>query len=126
MLQLLGVNIPTYTFSNFSYNGSSFEATWSLPTAIGVDRLMLSLNGEAAPPGSGSGPNIAADPFNIDFAVLPGDVNGDGLVSASDLIAVRNDIMTGTYSIWADVDGNGVVDLTDYSNVRRRSGLRLP
>ena len=41
-------------------------------------------------------------------------------------VAVRNQIQSGTYLIWADVDGNGVVDFTDYMNVRKRIGTRLP
>jgi hypothetical protein len=126
MLQLLGVNDPKYSFSGFNYNSSTFDATWNLPSAIGVDRLMLSLSGEAAAPVSGSGPNIGADPFGDSFAVLPGDVNGDGVVSTSDMVLVRNDIQSGTYSIWADVDGSGVVDITDFQNVRKRLGTHLP
>jgi hypothetical protein len=42
-----------------------------LPAAIGVDHLALSLSGEAAPPVSGAGSNIAADPSGDSFAVLP-------------------------------------------------------
>ena len=84
------------------------------------------LSGAAAPPASGSGPNIAADPFGNAFAVLPGDVDGNGAVNTNDLLAVRNQIKEGTYLIWADVDGSGVVDLTDYMNVRKRIGTRLP
>jgi hypothetical protein len=126
MLQLLGVNVPNYSFSGFSYNPATFDATWSLPTAIGVDRLMLSLSGEQAPPVSGSGPNIGADPFSNNFSVLPGDVDGDGVVSASDMVIERNEIISGGYLIWADVDGNGVVDLTDFTNVRKRLGSHLP
>jgi len=126
MLQLLGVNVAKYSLSGFSYNSSTFDATWTLPTAIGVDRLMLSLNGEAAPPVTGTGPNIAADPFSDNFAVLPGDVNGDGVVSASDMVVVRNDVLLGTYSIWADLDGSGTVNLRDLLSVRNRLGTRLP
>ena len=45
-----------------------------MPSAIGVDRLTLDLGGVVAPPGSGTGPNIAADPLSAGFAVLPGSV----------------------------------------------------
>jgi hypothetical protein len=44
----------------------------------------------------------------------------------SDVIIVRNDILSGTYSVWADVDGSGTVDLTDFRNVRKRIGSHLP
>ena len=122
MLQLLGVKVPNYVFTRFSYSSTTFDATWSLPSAIGIDRLMLNLSGEAAPPASGLGANIGADPFSNKFAVLPGDVNGDGVVSAKDLASVQNDIRTHKYVIWADVDGNGVVNQTDYNDVKKRLG----
>ena len=77
MLQLVGVHLPNYSFSGFTYNSSNFDATWTLPSAIGVDRLMLSLDEETASSNSGIGPDIGADPFSDNFAVLPGDVNGD-------------------------------------------------
>jgi len=126
MLQLLGVNVPHYRFSSFRYNSNTFDATWTLPSAVGIDRLLLKLSGEAAPPVSGSGPNIPADPFSDNFAVLPGNVNGGGVVTVADANTVKNDILNHIYSIWADVDGNGVVDQTDYINVRKRIGTRLP
>jgi hypothetical protein len=87
---------------------------------------MLSLSGEAAPPVSGTGSNIGADPFNNNFAVLPGDVNGDGSVNSTDAVLVRNEIAAGGYSIWMDVDGSGTVDMTDLTNVRKRIGTKLP
>jgi hypothetical protein len=68
----------------------------------------------------------ARAPFASRFAVLPGDVSGDGVVSADDLILVRDQILAGTYLNWADVDGDGVVDLTDYTSIRKRIGSRLP
>jgi hypothetical protein len=126
MLQLLGMNVPHYSFSGFTYNPANFKATWTLPSAIGVDRLMLSLDGETAPPVSGSGPDIGADPFSDSFAVLPGDVSGDGVVASNDAVLVRNQILAGTYNIWDDVNGDGVVDLTDYNEVRKRIGGHLP
>lgn len=126
MLQLLGINVPNYTFSNFSYNASTYDATWTLTAAIGIDRLTLNLNGVTAVPNSGSGPNIGADPFTNSFAVLPGDVNGDGVVSSNDMVLVRNQILLGTYNIWDDVNGDGVIDITDYNDVRSRLGTHLP
>jgi hypothetical protein len=53
-------------------------------------------------------------------------VSGDDVVPARDVVIVRNQILAGTYPIWADVDGNGVVDLTDDKNVHKRVGSHLP
>ena len=47
-------------------------------------------------------------------------------MNTNDVLAVRNQIDTGTYLIWTDVDGSGSVDLTDYMNVRKRIGTHLP
>jgi hypothetical protein len=126
MLQLLGINVKRYSFNHFGYNSKTFDATWTLPSAIGVDRLMLNLTGETAKPASGSGPNIAADAFGNSFAVLPGDVNGVGVVTMADLNTVANDMRNHKYSIWADVDANGVVNQIDYNNVKKRLGNKLP
>jgi hypothetical protein len=126
MLKLLGVNVPTYSFNGFSYNSTTFDATWSLSSAVGIDRLSLSLDGEAAPPVAGTGPNIGADPFSHNFAVLPGDVSGDGVVAANDMVLVRNQILAHTYLVWDDIDGSGVVDINDLNGVRKRVGTQLP
>ena len=125
MLSLTGVKIPSYSPSNFSYSGTSFDAVWTFPSAFGVDRLALALNGVAAPPNSGTGQNIAADPFATRFAVLPGDVDGDGVVSAADAVTVRNAIGS-LSSLFDDVNGDGVIDINDVNEVRKRIGLRLP
>jgi len=126
MLQLLGVNVPHYSFRSFGYNARTFDATWTLPSPIGIDRLIMSLSGEAAPPVVGSGPKIGANPFSANFAVLPGNVNGGGTVTNADAQTVLNDIHNHIYSIWADVDGNGVVNQVDYNNVKKRIGTHLP
>jgi hypothetical protein len=125
MLSVSGVNVKNYAFSSFGYDSNTFEATWTLSSAIAIDRLMLSLSGEAAPPVSGSGPNIAANPFNDGFAVLPGDVDGDRVVSKADLAIVNKDMKRHKYSIWADVNGDGVVNMKDYNAVKKRLGTRL-
>jgi hypothetical protein len=126
--QLLGINVPNYAISAPSYDPSTFTATWTLPAALGADRLTLNITGVTAPPVNGTGPNIVADPYSAAFAVLPGDVDGDGAVTIADAIDVRDDIQAfgGQYLIWADVDGSGIIDLTDLTAVRNRIGSVLP
>jgi hypothetical protein len=126
MLQLLGINVPRYSFRHFSYNAKTFDATWTLPSAIGIDRLMLKLSGESAKPTTGTGAVIPAAAVSDSFAVLPGNVNGGTVVTKADLNTVASDMRSHSYSIWADVDGNAVVNQTDYNNVKKRIGTRLP
>ncbi len=119
-LALTGVNIPTYGLSGISYDPSTNDATWTLPSALGVDRLMMALAGETFAGDS----TIAVNPFAVKFAVLPGDVDGDGVVSAADGVVARNAIGA-SYSVWHDVDGDGIIGVIDFNEVRKRIGLRL-
>ena len=62
--------------------------------------------------------------------VLPGDVNDDLAVNTLDTAAVKNYYTSGTIPTsgvaFLDVDGNGVVDVTDYNLVLGRVGKKLP
>ena len=67
--------------------------------------------------------------FNRRLDVLPGDVNDDGVVNAQDLVLIRNAIQnTGDPLMigWVDLDGNGVVDIKDFTAARSKLGSRLP
>jgi hypothetical protein len=116
-LSLGGVNVPSYGFNGLRYNPTTNEATWGLPSALGVDRLMLSLNGATFAGDS----SIAVNPLAVKFAVLPGDIDGDGAVSAADGVLARNRIGA-SYSVWFDGDGDGVIDINDFNDVRKRIG----
>src|SRR5262249_51847668 len=87
-LTLSGVNVASYGFSGLSYDPNMNDATWTLPSALGVDRLMMALDGATF----AADPTIGVNPFGANFAVLPGDVNGDGVVNASDVVLIRNQI----------------------------------
>jgi hypothetical protein len=127
-LSLTGVNIPSYSLGQFTYNASTHDATWNLPTALGVDRLMMALDNVTATPQAGTGPNIALGHVSNGFSVLPGDVDGDGVVSSQDAVLVRNMFLGfggGVVTIFGDLDGSVVVDVNDYNAVRRRVGTKL-
>jgi len=124
-LALTGIDVPTYRFSRLSYNSKTDDATWTLPSALGIDNLMLALDGETF----AAHPPIAVSPLAMKFAVLPGDVNGDGVVNLADAILIRNEIQgTGDPRMigWADVNGDGVDDFNDFIAVCFRVGTRLP
>ena len=114
-LLLTGVNVPSYnvTGGTFSYNSTTFTATWTLPQSIGADKLMLALNADGSDPihdaagnhldgewtnptsttsTSGSvypsGNGTAGGNFDFRFNVLPGDANQDSVVDVTDLGSV--------------------------------------
>ncbi len=65
--------------------------------------------------------------FNRSFRVLYGDANGDGVVNSLDMAVVATNTTTpNSLFLFADVTGNGVVDLNDYREVRKRIGRSLP
>src|SRR5262249_25121028 len=106
-----------YTFSNASYDTARHAETWTLPSAIGIDRLMLSLDETIAAAVDRSITISGKQSFK--FAVLPGDFDGDGVVTSADLAGVRNQMPAylapgATSQVWGDLDGNGLYDTTDY------------
>jgi len=143
-LSLLGVNVPTYTFTDFSYDSGTFTATWTLANPIDVDKLLIvlsdtiqdqagsSLDGEWTDGSSmyPSGDGVAGGAFQFRFNVLPADVNQDATVLGNDVILTRNAQFTfpgdGGYSIFYDVDGSGSILGNDVINVRNHQFTSLP
>jgi hypothetical protein len=84
---------------------------------------------------AGSGPNALVDAagtplgggsgFSQNLKVLWGDFNDDGFVSAADLVSVNNATIA-TYNVFADINGDGVVNIDDVQMVRTRIGTLLP
>jgi hypothetical protein len=60
----------------------------------------------------------------LQFQVLTGDANGDGVVTISDAVLVNN--ARSPYNVFADVNGDGVVNVTDVNLVRANLGKKLP
>jgi hypothetical protein len=123
-LSLTGVNRASYNLSRVSYDSPTHNATWTLPSALGVDRFLMALDGATF----ADDHTISVSPFNMSFAVLPGDINGDGAVNSQDMVLARNAIQgTGDPSMigWADIDGDGVPNVNDLSFVRKRLGTHL-
>ncbi len=111
-ITVLGERDINYEPVTVSGSGTNYMITLAQPINA-ADRVTLTI----------------CNPFIVGFTrrldVLPGDVNDDGVVSASDVVLIRNAIqkigdplMIG----WCDLDGNGAVDMTDFSLARKRRG----
>jgi hypothetical protein len=123
----------SYSFSGFRYDPAAHDARWSLPDALEIDRLLLALDGNDAQLDGHDGVRVLPDLYvgsqSLRFAVLPGDVNGDGVVNSQDMVDIRNQIQgTGPpdLRVWADVDGSATFDVNDYIVARKHLGTRLP
>ena len=152
-LAVRGANIAGYPVTAFAYDPAERTATWTLGRAVGIDRLMLDLDagpggvradvgvapldgewdnaGDAFPSGDGGG----GGDFRFALGLLPGDVDRDGRVTATDFTDVRRRLRStaaspGTgpaaYTLFHDVTADGVIRVTDLEAVRRHLLRRLP
>ena len=74
-------------------------------------------------------PSLAV--YTTQVRILPGDVNDDGVVNSQDQVLVRNAYLhigppTTIPLAFFDLNGDGVIDLTDYNLARKYNGTRLP
>jgi hypothetical protein len=141
-LLLAGVNTTAYNVSGatFDYDSTTCTATWTLPQALGPDKLLLALNADGSDPikdsagnrldgewtnptsttdtgGSAfpSGNGTAGGNFLFRFNALPGDATSDGYVTAADLgRLLANFNGPGTYTAsQGDFTGDGKVTAAD-------------
>ncbi len=113
------------TPTGFSGLGTN-TLTWSIaPMPLGNISALLAGSGPDDLIDAGNNPLGGGAGYTQNFKVLWADINDDGVVNASDLVLV-NAARSQPYNIFADVDGNGVVDTTDVSVARSRVGTSLP
>jgi hypothetical protein len=155
-LSLVGSNLTHYEFlaaqsGGFSYDAATHAATWKLAGPLSTDKLLLvlksaavigdesgvrdaagvPLDAELSPSGGmPSGDGDAGGDLNFRFDVLPGDVDGSGIVTRSDLTTAVMSIFgqygQPGYERWADIDGNGAVAALDLQQVLLAAGTELP
>jgi len=106
----LGTNTLTWTFGSISIGSFLTTLAGSEPDALK----------DAAGNALGGGAGVSQS-----FKVLWGDVNDDGVVNAQDL-ALDNAARSLPYSIFDDLNGDGVVDITDVQIVRVNNGNIQP
>ena len=60
---------------------------------------------------------------------MPGDFNDDGVVNSQDVVGIRNEwlrINGAVPTVFGDINGDSVVNVIDYNDVRERVGTSLP
>ena len=114
----------------FTFAGKNTNVlTWKfLPKTKGAFTASLANVGAAALKDA-SGNSIAA--FSKDFEVLFGDFNDDRKVDKTDETLIRQlvrpyHLNPANYNIFADVSGDGLVNLVDVGTARARKGQLLP
>jgi hypothetical protein len=147
-LELHGVNVPTYALDagSLSYDSATFTATWSVTGGMDRDRLRIIVDGDpsgvTAVGGTSlrldgewadtistfpSGNGTAGGDFAFRFNVLPADSNNDKVVNTTDLVLVKNNPSPPkAFQPSLDLNGSGVVDMTDFNLGRPRIGTVLP
>jgi Bacterial Ig domain/Dockerin type I domain len=114
-VSVTGITVANYGPVTISGSGTNYTITFAQAITT-ADRVTVTIG------------NAGIATYTRRLDVLPGDVNDDGVVNAQDLALVHNDFNSigAVYNIFDDIDGSGVVDITDYSLVGRFVGKKLP
>jgi ELWxxDGT repeat protein len=144
-LTLLHADFTPFDLSGatFSYNTTTFTATWTLSQTIAADALTLAIASVADAAGNAldgewidqtssfpSGNGAAGGDFVFHFNVVPGDVNRDGSVTAADRNAVKTALGAASgepaFSPYADLSGDGLVISNDLVMAINNLGKHVP
>jgi hypothetical protein len=147
-LVITGVNVAEYDIAGFSYDATTFTASWQLLGPVGPDKLLLDLNADGDDPvrNAGgvaldgewetgfsvypSGDGLPGGDFQFRLNVLPGDVDADGRTRIFDTIQTRDKQFTeagdANYSVFHDIDGNGMINIFDTVAVSNNQFRELP
>jgi hypothetical protein len=106
--------------ATFQYNPATRTATWTPLVPLGPGRWTVYLSAAGI---ADAGGNLLAADWAKTVGVLPGDFNGDGAVTDADLTGIRR--YFGTKNPYADIDGNGLVNLADYNLAKANKSWRL-
>ena len=114
-VSVTGIAVANYGPVTISGSGTNYTITFAQAITT-ADRVTVTIG------------NAGIATYTRRLDVLPGDVNDDGVVNGSDLIAVRNDfaVFGSTYDIFDDINGDGTVDVNDANIVGRFVGKKLP
>jgi ELWxxDGT repeat protein len=127
-LRLIGADGGSYALSGFAYDSARRTASWVIngpAVATWADRLTVLIDGSATAGVTGPG-GVPIGDWATTFSMLVGDFDGSGLVTTADRIAVRSryGAVSGIVRLFADINGDGVVDAVDADQVTANLGGR--
>lgn len=145
-LSLSGIAVANYHFSAFYYDPIQHAATWTLTAPINNDRLRIDLDANGASPvhdldgtvldgewtnnsSTASGNGTAGGDFEFNFNVLPSDVNNTANITSYDYVYIRQlegkTTADNGYIARRDIDGNGVINSSDWQKALDRMSQTL-
>jgi Immunoglobulin I-set domain/Dockerin type I domain len=113
-VHVTGITIANYgpvTITQLS--PTSYVITLAVPISKTGDRVTITIG------------NAGIATFTRRLDVLPGDFNDDGVVTSADVVGVHN-ASAKPYNVFADVNGDGVIDIVDANLLRFLIGDKLP
>ncbi|MEX0642735.1 MAG: lamin tail domain-containing protein [Pirellulales bacterium] len=125
-LAVSGVVNGGYAISGFSYDHTTYRATWTLAQPLPTDYLTISLASTVK--------DLAGNPVtgatSASARVLVGDVDQNASVNDADFFGNLRRQFTGighaNYSALHDVDANGAINAIDWLMIRDRRGQSVP
>ena len=114
-VSVTGINVANYGPVTISGSGSNYTITFAQAITT-ADRVTVTIG------------NAGITTFTGRLDVLPGDANDDGVVNLLDVVAVRNDFTSvgALYNVFDDINGDGVVDVSDANLVVHFLHKKLP
>ncbi len=148
-LSISGTNTTNYSILDFSYFPETATATWTLDSPLVADRLMLDLDADGTDPITdldgnildgewvnsvsaygASGNGVAGGDFEFLFNVLPGDTLNSNILDYNNMVTiymlVGEDTQDASYQASSDVDGDGLVENSDWQEVFANLWNTLP
>jgi hypothetical protein len=141
------VNVASYVLAGFSYAAADRTATWTLASSVGVDKILLDLDGDAAGAAAvtdvagnrldgewtdgadtfPSGDGTAGGDFRFGLHVMPGDADGNGTTNVSDLGTLATHFNRNPRDhTQGDFNGDAVVDVSDLGTLATNFNRSLP
>ena len=132
-VRVIGKDNSPYSIREFTYDGDTATAMWTLASPIDADVVTVQLSSIVDLAGNlldGDANGRSGGRFRTTYRVLPGDADGDGRVDLADLASVQASVGIGSedpsYSLAQDVNGDRNIGSEDLIAIMANFGAQLP